>query len=91
MTVVTFGKTAVHAHIRIKMSVLLKMNMKPTSSKAQQVGEFLSRTFRPVEVTSLVALSMSISQPPEGQQLAQLSDVLSSVISSCMIMTIHSG
>ena len=26
MTVVTFGKTAVHAHIRIRMSVLLKMN-----------------------------------------------------------------
>ena len=26
MTVVTFGKTAVHAHIRIKISVLLKMN-----------------------------------------------------------------
>ena len=51
MTVVTFGKTAVHAHIRIKMSVLLKMNMKPTSSKAQQVVEFLSRTFRPVEVS----------------------------------------
>ena len=91
MTVVTFGKTAVYAHIRIKMSVLLKMNMKPTSSKAQQVGEFLSRTFRPVEVTPLTVLLMSISQPPEGQQLAQLSDVLSSVISSCMIMTIHSG
>ena len=42
MTVVTFGKTAVHAHIRIKMSVLLKMNIKPTSSKAQQVGEFFT-------------------------------------------------
>ena len=38
MTVVMFGKTAVHAHIIIKMSVLLKMNIKPTSSNAQLVG-----------------------------------------------------
>jgi len=45
MTVVEFSKTAVHAHIRIKISVLLKMNIKPTSSKAQQVGEFFHVPF----------------------------------------------
>ena len=40
-----FGKTAVHAHIIIKMSVLLKMNIKPTSSNAQLVGYIFHLTF----------------------------------------------
>ena len=38
MTVVRFGETALNAHTRIEQSILLKMNIKPTSSKAQQVG-----------------------------------------------------
>ena len=47
MTVVTFSKTAVHAHIRIRMSALLKMNIKPTSSKAQLIGEIFHVPFVP--------------------------------------------
>ena len=47
MTVVMFGKTAVHAHIIIKMPVLLKMNIKPTSSKAQLIGEIFHVPFVP--------------------------------------------
>ena len=35
------------AHIRIKTSVLLKMNIKPTSSKAQLVGQFIDAPFVP--------------------------------------------
>ena len=38
MTVFMFGKTALHAHIRTYQSALLKTIIKPTSSKAKQVG-----------------------------------------------------
>ena len=37
-TVVRFGETAPRAHIRTYQSALLKTIVKPTSSKAKQVG-----------------------------------------------------
>ena len=47
MTVCELGKAGLHAQIRIEMCSLLKMAIKPTFSKAQQVGEFFHAPFVP--------------------------------------------
>ena len=76
MIVVGFVRTELHAHIRIKQSVLLKMIIKPTSSKAHQVGLFFARTIYPGEVTPPTMFSRIRVQAHKRHWHAQFTDVL---------------